>query len=123
MVSQGQVVGRHQRYFGRDKMIFDPWHYLPVLERKPGALRNGAPFLGWDLPEPLQKVKSHLKRFSDWDRQFVSILAAVPSHGLEAVAGMLRNQWPPWAGMGGRVGPEYAPRTRMTAPAWSFPAT
>jgi len=86
IVSQGQVVGRHQRHFGRDKMIFDPWHYLPVLERKPGALRHGAPFIGWDLPQPLQRVQAHLKRFSDWDRQFVSILAAVPSHGLEAVS-------------------------------------
>lgn len=86
IVSQGQVAGRHQRHFGRDKMIFDPWHYLPVLERKPGALRHGAPFIGWDLPQPLQRVQAHLKRFSDWDRQFVSILAAVPSHGLEAVS-------------------------------------
>ena len=33
-------------------MIFDPWHYLPVLQKKPGALRNGAPFKDWDLPDP-----------------------------------------------------------------------
>jgi len=91
IVSQGQVVGCHQRHFGRDKMIFDPWHYLPVLERKPGALRNGAPFMDWELPRPLERVKSYLKRFSDWDRQFVSILAAVPSHGLEAVSAACRE--------------------------------
>ena len=91
IVSQGQVVGRHQRHFGRDKMVFDPWHYLPVLERKPGALRHGAPFLGWDLPRPLQRVKHHLKRHSDWDRQFVSILSAVPRHGLEAVSDACRE--------------------------------
>ncbi len=46
----GQVVGRHERAFGRGKTIYDPLHYIPVLARKPGALRNGAPFKDWDLP-------------------------------------------------------------------------
>ena len=40
----GKVVGTHDRVFGRGKTIYDPWHYVPVLARKPGALRNGAPF-------------------------------------------------------------------------------
>ena len=38
------------RRFGRDQTIYDPWHYVPVLARKPGALRNGAPFKDWVLP-------------------------------------------------------------------------
>jgi hypothetical protein len=37
------VVADHARSFRRDQIIYDPWHYLPVLVRKPGALRNGAP--------------------------------------------------------------------------------
>ena len=41
---EGRVVGTHERAFGRGKTIYDPWHYVPVLARKPGALRNGAPF-------------------------------------------------------------------------------
>ncbi|WP_197722002.1 Mu transposase domain-containing protein [Mycoavidus cysteinexigens] len=40
VVAQAQVVATHQRVFGRDQLICDPWHYLPVLEKKPGALRN-----------------------------------------------------------------------------------
>ena len=44
-----EVVAEHPRCFGRDRTIYDPWHYLPVLVKKPGALRNGAPFQGWDL--------------------------------------------------------------------------
>jgi transposase len=40
----GRPVGEHCRCFGRDQTVFDPWHYGPVLARKPGALRNGAPF-------------------------------------------------------------------------------
>ncbi len=43
----GRLVGEHRRCFGRDQTVFDPWHYVPVLARKPGALRNGAPFKDW----------------------------------------------------------------------------
>jgi hypothetical protein len=42
--------------FGRDQVIYDPWHYDPALMRKPGALRNGAPFKGWALPGALGRV-------------------------------------------------------------------
>ena len=40
----GEIVAEHARRFGRDQTVYDPWHYVPVLARKPGALRNGAPF-------------------------------------------------------------------------------
>lgn len=40
----GEVVAEHARCFSREQVVYDPWHYLPVLTRKPGALRNGAPF-------------------------------------------------------------------------------
>ena len=40
----GRMVAEHQRSFGRGRTVYDPWHYVPVLARKPGALRNGAPF-------------------------------------------------------------------------------
>jgi transposase len=86
IVSNGQVVGEHERQFGRGRTVFDPWHYLPALERKPGALRNGAPFKDWELPQAIQRTLERLKhRYSDWDRQFVGILSAVPLYGLEAV--------------------------------------
>ena len=38
----GRMVGKHRRCFGRDQTVFDPWHYAPVLARKPGALRATA---------------------------------------------------------------------------------
>lgn len=52
-----EVVADHPRSFRRDRVVYDPWHYLPVLMRKPGALRNGAPFKDWDLPAPLSSVR------------------------------------------------------------------
>ena len=52
-----EVVAEHPRYFGRNRTIYDPWHYLPVLARKPGALRNGAPFQDWDLPPALARLR------------------------------------------------------------------
>ena len=81
----GRPVGEHARCFGRDQTVFDPWHYVPVLARKPGALRNGAPFKGWVLPGGLDRVRRRLAGSADGDRQMVSILTAVLSDGLPAV--------------------------------------
>ena len=81
----GVVVGEHARAFGRDKTIYDPWHYVPVLARKPGALRNGAPFMNWVLPGALDRVRRKLAGSTDGDRQMVKILTAVLTDGLPAV--------------------------------------
>jgi transposase len=86
MAMNGTVVGIHQRHLGRDRVIYDPWHYLAVLEKKPGALRNGAPFKQWDLPESMDAVRTILEARTDGDRQFVSILSVVSRYGLEPVA-------------------------------------
>ena len=80
-----EMVADHPRQFRRDQIIYDPWHYLPVLVRKPGALRNGAPFKDWDLPPALAQVRAKLKLHADGDRQFVKVLGAVLDHGLGAV--------------------------------------
>jgi transposase len=81
----GAIVGEHPRCFGRGETIYDPWHYVPVLARKPGALRNGAPFKDWPLPASLALVRRKLKGSDDGDRQMVKVLTAVLSDGLTAV--------------------------------------
>jgi hypothetical protein len=86
IVHDGSVIGEHRRQFDRDKVIYDPWHYIEVLKYKPGALRNGAPFKEWVLPEPLIEIRQALSKQPDGDRQFVGILSAVSTYGLEAVA-------------------------------------
>jgi transposase len=86
IVHDCEVIGEHSRHFGRDKVIYNAWHYLEVLKHKPGALRNGAPFKDWQLPEPLIEIRQTLSKRSDGDRQFVGILSAVSTYGLEAVS-------------------------------------
>jgi hypothetical protein len=81
----GQIVGQHHRSFGRGETIYNPWHYVPVLARKPGALRNGAPFKDWVLPAGLARVRRKLANADDGDRQMVGILTAVLTDGLPAV--------------------------------------
>lgn len=81
----GIIVGEHRRRFGCDQIAYDPWHYVPVLARKPGALRNGAPFQDWLLPGALGKVRRRLAGSDDGDRQMVKILTAVLTDGVQAV--------------------------------------
>ncbi|WCS25680.1 IS21 family transposase [Methylobacterium sp. NMS14P] len=81
----GRIVGEHARGFGRNQTMFDPWHYVPVLARKPGALRNGAPFKDWVLPAALDRIRRKLAGSADGDRQMVEILTAVLRDGLSAV--------------------------------------
>ncbi len=81
----GRVVSEHQRSFGRGGTFYDPWHYVPVLARKPGALRNGAPFKDWVLPAAMERVRRKLTDADDGNRQMVDILTAVLADGLSAV--------------------------------------
>jgi hypothetical protein len=81
----GGIVGDHPRSFGRGETIYDPWHYVPVLARKPGALRNGAPFKDWVLPAAMERIRRKLAGADDGNRQMVDILTAVITDGLPAV--------------------------------------
>jgi transposase len=81
----GRIVGEHRRSFGRGETIYDPWHYVPVLARKPGALRNGAPFKDWVLPAAIERVRRKLAGAGDGNRQMVNILTAVLTDGLPGV--------------------------------------
>ncbi len=88
---QGQEISRHPRSFKRYQRIYNPWHYLPALERKPGALRNGAPFKEWILPEPLMTLKVRFASHPDKDKQFASLLLLIPSAGLSQVTALCRE--------------------------------
>ena len=97
-----EVVAEHTRSFKRDGITYEPWHYLGILEKKPGALRDGAPFKAWKLPASLQKVRGKLERVEGGDRAFVSLLCAIRDFGMDAVAaacadalveGVIETEW------------------------------
>ena len=85
-------MGQHARAFGRDKAIYVPLHYIPVLARKPGALRNGAPFKDWDLPSAIRRVQRKLGKVPNGDRPPLGTLLrnALPGSGCVGKASM----WP-----------------------------
>lgn len=86
ILSEGKIIGEHHRYFGRDHIAYNPWHYVPLLERKPGALRNGAPFQEFGLPEGIEAIRHKLIKKRGGDKEFVKILQAIPIYGVEEVA-------------------------------------
>lgn len=83
--AENTMVASHLRLYERDQTRYDWQHYIPLIDRKPGALRNGAPFA--EMPLPLLKLQSELRRRERLmgDRIMATVLANVPVHGLEAV--------------------------------------
>jgi hypothetical protein len=83
VVAGDQVVACHERLNSRGETRYDWQHYIPLVQRKPGALRNGAPFA--DLPKPLPQLRHALLRYPGGDRVMAQVLAIVPTAGLDAV--------------------------------------
>ncbi len=83
VVADGTRVASHARSFDRSQTFYDWQHYIGLVERKPGGLRNGAPFE--DMPGPLKQLQAILLRRIGGDAVMAQVLAAVPIHGLEAV--------------------------------------
>jgi transposase len=77
------IVARHQRLSSRGHISYDWQHYIALVQRKPGALRNGAPFA--DMPEPLLRLRQGLMRIEGGDKTMAQVLNCVSCHGLEAV--------------------------------------
>lgn len=85
VVAGEQTIAEHTRCFSYDQMLCNPWHYLPVLEKKPGALRHGAPFQEWELPPAIHQVRQKLLKQPQGDRAFVDCLLLAREHGIEAL--------------------------------------
>jgi hypothetical protein len=83
VVAGDALVASHDRLTDRGQIRYDWQHYIALVERKPGALRNGAPFA--DMPAPLKQLKHGLMRHAGGDRVMAQVLAAVPTAGLDAV--------------------------------------
>lgn len=60
-------------------------HYIKVIERKPGVIRNERPFVDGDMPPSLCEVRERLMEKQDGDRQFSKVLSAILTSDLETV--------------------------------------
>ena len=88
IAAEGQVLCEHARLIDRShhqpgRTVYDWRHYLAVIQRKPGALRNGAPFA--EMPEAFRRLQSYLLKRPGGDREMVEILALVLHHDEQAV--------------------------------------
>jgi hypothetical protein len=88
VAAEGQVLCEHDRVIQRShhlpyRTIYDWRHYLAVVQRKPGALRNGAPFA--ELPAAFKQLQEHMLRRTGGDREMADILALVLHHDEQAV--------------------------------------
>ena len=88
VVAEANVIAEHERVFTRDhnvtgKTCYDWRHYLSVVQRKPGALRNGAPFV--ELPDSFKQLQGKLLRRIGGDREMADILALVLFHDEQQV--------------------------------------
>ena len=88
VVAEGQIVCEHRRVFARSHdrrsaTVHDWRHDLAVIQRKPGALRKGAPFA--ELPAAFKALRRHLLKKPGGDREMVEILALVLQHDEQAV--------------------------------------
>lgn len=88
VVADGAQVARHERSFDRSQTFYDWQRYIRLVERKPGGLRNGAPFAG--MPEPPKQLQAILLRRMGGDAVMAQLLAAPRPRGC---AGAGQAQW------------------------------
>ena len=88
-----EVIARHPRSYQRDDFVYDPIHYLPLLERKTAALDQAAPLHGWDLPEEFGTLRRLLEARMGrrGKREFVQVLRLLESFSLQEAHHAVRD--------------------------------
>ncbi len=76
ILCEGVQVARHPRVYGQGEFVYDPLHYLALIETKPGALDQAAALQGWDLPADFQHLRHLLeaRMGSKGKREFIQVL-------------------------------------------------
>src|SRR6185312_281028 len=88
-----ETIARHKRSYAREDFIFDPLHYLALLEQKTGALDQAAPRQGWDLPEAFAILHRLLeaRMGKAGKREYVQVLRLLETFRLEDVHAAVRK--------------------------------
>ena len=88
-----EVIAKHPRSYERDDFVYDPIHYLPLLERKTGALDQAAPLQGWELPEEFgvlrRLLESRMGRRGK--REYVQVLRLLETFSQQEVAASVKD--------------------------------
>lgn len=88
-----EVIARHPRSYEREDFVFEPRHYLALLEHKTNALDQAAPLLGWQLPEEFTTLRRLLEARMGMPgkREFVQVLRLMESFRVDEVAAAVRD--------------------------------
>jgi hypothetical protein len=88
-----EIIARHPRSYAREDFVFDPLHYLALLERKTGALDQAAPLQGWNLPEAFATLRRLLeaRMGKAGKREYVQVLRLLEVFRLEDVHAAVRE--------------------------------
>jgi hypothetical protein len=88
-----EIIARHPRSYDREDMVFDPIHYLPLLEQKIGALDQAAPLVGWDLPEAFATLLRLLeaRMGKPGKREYVQVLRLLETFDLEELHAAVKD--------------------------------
>ncbi len=83
----GEEIARHRRDYRTGRFVFDPLHYLMLIETKPNALDQAAPLQGWDLPEAFQHLRHLLeaRMGTRGKREFIQVLRLLETIALPVV--------------------------------------
>jgi transposase len=89
----GEIIARHPRCYDRQDMVFDPVHYLPLLEKKIGALDQAAPLVGWDLPAEFQTLRRLMeaRMIKAGRREYVQVLRLLEIFEMEDLHAAIKN--------------------------------
>ncbi|HEX7565741.1 MAG TPA: IS21 family transposase [Bradyrhizobium sp.] len=87
------VIARHPRSYDREDFVFDPLHYLALLERKIGALDQAAPLAGWELPDEFATLRRLLeaRMGKRGKREFVQVLRLMEVFGIDDVVAGVKD--------------------------------
>ena len=88
-----EVIARHPRSYERDDFVYDPIHYLPLLERKPGALDQAAPLQGWELPDEFGTLRRLLESRMGrrGKREYVQVLRLLETFSQQEVHAAVKD--------------------------------
>jgi len=90
---RGEVIARHPRCYAREDAVFDPVHYLPLIERKINALDQAAPLAEWDLPEEFHTLRRLMeaRMLKMGRREYVQVLRLLETFGLNDLHGAIKD--------------------------------